>query len=283
VTSATLIERCCLIANPVAGNPTHYIIEQAFANRGLDWRFMTFEVDPAQLGDAIRGIRALGFRGVKIAEPFYESVVEFLDQLTERAKRCGSVNSITADGQRLVGDNTEGAALVELVRRYVNPTGVSAMIVGAGRLARAIAIGLAEAGVASITVVNRSEARGQRLVELIQGQTATTAKFLPLARGQMPLDADIALLVNATSLGEADPAAKLPFDPATFSAKLVVADVAFSTSRTWLTRQAAERGCRIIEGVELYVEQTAAALRAWTDDTPDVNAMREAAEEFLGI
>jgi shikimate dehydrogenase len=283
VTSATLIERCCLIANPVAGNPTHYMIEQAFAHRGLDWRFMTFEVEPPQLGDAIRGIRALGFRGVKIADPFQESVIEYLDELTDRAKRCGSVNVITADGPRLVGDNTEGAALVELVRRHVNPTGVTAMIIGAGRLARTIAVALAEAGAAAITVVSRSEPAGKRLVEMIQAQGPTTASLELLGGGQKAINADVAVLVNATSLGTDDPAAKLPFDTTSFHPKLVVADVAYGTSRTWLTRQAAERGCRIIEGVELYVEQTAAALRAWTDDTPDVAAMREAAEEFLGI
>jgi shikimate dehydrogenase len=283
VSSATLIEKCCLIANPVAGNPTHYIIEQAFAHRGLDWRFMTFEVEPAQLGDAIRGIRALGFRGVKIAEPFQEAVIEYLDGLTERAKRCGSVNCVTADGNRLTGDNTEGTALVDLVRRHVNPTGVTAMIVGAGRLARAIAVALAEAGVAAIHVVSRSEAAGKRLVDLIQAHSSTAASFAPLGTGQKSIDPEVALLVNATSIGAQDPEAKLPIDASSLTAKLVVADAAYNTSRTWLTRQAAEKGCRIIDGVELYVEQTAAAIRAWTDDTPDTAAMREAAEEFLGI
>jgi shikimate dehydrogenase len=283
VTSVTLIEKCCLIANPVAGNPTHYIIEQAFAHRGLDWRFMTFEVEPAQLGDAIRGIRALGFRGVKIAEPFHEPVIEFLDDLTERAKRCGSVNCLTADGQKLTGDNTAGAALVDLVRQHLNPSGVTAMLFGAGRLGRAIAISLAEAGVAAITIVSRSEAAGNRLIDMIQTHSTAAATFVPLGAGQISVDADVALLVNATSLGTNDPFAQLPLDPASLDPKLVVADVAFNTSHTWLTRQAAERGCRIIDGVELYVEQTAAAIRAWTDDTPDKAAMREAAEEFLGI
>jgi shikimate dehydrogenase len=283
VTSVTLIEKCCLIANPVAGNPTHYIIEQAFAHRGLDWRFTTFEVEPDQLGDAIRGIRALGFRGVKIAEPFHESVIEFLDGLTERAKSCGSVNCITASGQRLTGDNTEGAALVELVRQHVNPTGVTAMILGAGRLARAIAVALSEAGVAAITVVSRSESAGKQLVDLIQTHSTTTASFAPLTAAPKSLDADVALLVNATSVGSDNPLAKIAIDVSSFNSKLVVADVAYTTSRTWLTRHAAEKGCRIIEGVELYVEQTAAAIRDWTDDAPDKAAMREAAEEFLGI
>src|SRR5438067_2188530 len=91
VSSATLIEKCCLIANPAAGNPTHYLVEQAFTQIGFDWRFMTFEVSPERLGDAMRGIRALGIHGVKVGEPFHEPVIEYLDELSEAARHCGSV------------------------------------------------------------------------------------------------------------------------------------------------------------------------------------------------
>ena len=172
VPSATLIEKCCLIANPAAGNPTHYLVEQAFGQKGLDWRFMTFEVEPEQLGDAMRGVRALGFHGVKIGEPFQEAVIEHLDELTDAARRCGSVNCITATGERLVGDNTEGAALVELVRQQINPVGRRAMVIGAGRLARAIAMALAEAGMHADHDRQPQRRRpGRQLVELIQQQT----------------------------------------------------------------------------------------------------------------
>ena len=281
--SATLIEKCCLIANPVAANPTHYLIEHAFAHKGLDWRFMTFEVDPARLDDAMRGIRALGFHGAKIGEPFHEAVVEHLDELTDVARRCGSVNLVTADGDRLVGDNTEGTALVELVRQHVNPLGKRAMIVGAGRMARAAAVALADAGISAFTVASRDESAGQKLVQLIQRQTAAEASHVPLAGAPVPIDPEIAVLVNATSLGMNDPNAKLLIDTNSLNSKLVVAEVAYNTPRTWLTQQAAERGCRVVDGLSLYVQQTALALRAWTGVTPDTIAMREAAEEFLGI
>jgi shikimate 5-dehydrogenase len=92
VPSATLIEKCCLVACPVAGNPTQYMVEQAFALNGLDWRFMTFEVEPPRLGDAMRGIRALGFHGVKIDEPFQETVIERLDGLDPSQMRLGKHN-----------------------------------------------------------------------------------------------------------------------------------------------------------------------------------------------
>ena len=157
------------------------------------------------------------------------------------------------------------------------------MIIGAGRLARAIAIALADAGVTAITVASRKETAGQQLVELIGQQTAATATFVPLGGNSVAIEPDTAVLVNATSLGATKPDAKLPLNIESFGPKLVVAEVAYNTSRTWLTHQAAERGCRIIDGLSLYVQQTALALRAWTGVMPDTVAMREAAEEFLGI
>lgn len=282
MTSATLIEKCCLLANPVAGNPTHYLVEQAFSRSDLDWRFMTFEVDPAKLSDAMRGIRALGFRGVKIAEPFQEVVIEYLDALSDRAKLCGSVNCVTAEGDRLLGDNTEGTAIVGLARETVELAGRKAMIIGTGRVARAIAVALADAG-AAIIVASRTAEAGQRLVDLIQKQKEATAACVVLDGTPITIDPDVVILVNATSLGTSNPTARLMLDANSFGPKLVVADVAFNTSRTWLTRQAAEHGCRIVDGVQLYVEQTALALHIWTGIKPDTASMREAAEEFLGI
>jgi shikimate dehydrogenase len=283
VLSATLIEKCCLIANPAAGNPTHYLVEQAFAQAGLDWRFMTFEVEPAQLGDAMRGIRALGFHGVKVGEPFNEAVIELLDDVSDVARRCGSVNCVSAKGERLVGDNTEGAALVELLQQHINPVGRRAVILGAGRVARAMAIALVDAGITAITIASRKEAAGQQLVELIGKQSGASATFVALGANSLTIDADTAVVVNATSLGSTKPDAKMPVNIESFGPKLVVAEVAYNTSRTWLTHQAAERGCRIIDGLSLYVQQTALALRAWTGGTADTVSMREAAEEFLGI
>jgi shikimate dehydrogenase len=281
--SSTLIEKCCLIANPVAGNPTHYLIEQAFAHKGLDWRFMSFEVARPQLGDAVRGLRALGFQGVKVGTPFQQAVIEHLDALTEAAERCGSVNCVSAEGERFVGDNTEGAAFVALVRQHIDPVGKRAMVIGSGRLARAIALALAGAGTTEIAVASRNVAAGEALVELVQQHSAAAGSLVPLGGGPVAVDLETAVLVNATSMGAADPAAKLPLKVDSIHSKTVVADVAYNTLRTWLTQQASERGCRIIDGLSLYVEQTALALRAWTGVEPDKVTMREAAEEFLGI
>jgi shikimate dehydrogenase len=283
VTSATLIENCCFIANPVAGNPTQYLVEQAFAQKGLDWRFTTFEFALDKLADAMRGLKALGFHGIKVGEPFQEAVFEHVDELTDAARKCGSINCVTEQRERFVGDNTEGAALVELVRQQITPTGRRVMVIGSGRLARAIALALAEAGLSGMTIVSRNATTGQQLADLVKQHTAVETTHVALGPKAISIDSEIGVVVNATTLGTDRPDAKLPISVDTLGPKMVVCDVAYNTARTWLTQQAAERGCRVIDGLSLYVHQTALAFRAWTGAMPDTVSMREAAEEFLGI
>lgn len=260
------------------------MVEQAFLLAGLDWRFMSFEVDSARLGDAMRGIRALGFRGVKVAEPHQVTVLEYLDDMTELARLCGSVNCVTSDGTRLLGENTEGMALVDLVRGHGELAGRRAMVVGSGRLARVIAVSLAQAGVASIAVASRSAEAGQRLIEYIESETPAAASLIEFSdREPIKIAGEITLLVNASSLSTSNPAATLPIELAARSPRGVVVDVSYGSPSTWLTQQAASRGCAVIDGVDLYVHQTALAFKAWTGVQPDAAAMREAAEEFLGL
>jgi shikimate dehydrogenase len=282
VASESLIEKCCLIAHPAAGNPTQYLVEQAFERAGLDWRFMTFDVPADRLGDAMRGIRALGFHGVKVGDPFQSVVLEHVDDLTDAARRSGSINCITEVDDRLLGDNTEGAAIVRLIRKHTDPGGSKVVILGAGRLARAAGMELASAGAAAITLMSRNATAGQLLADSIQRQTGVNMDVVPL-EGNVSIDSDPAVLVNATSLGATKPDAKLPIDIESLSTKLIVVEAAYNTWRTWLSTQAAQKGCRTIDGLAIYVEQTALALQTWTGKLPDTEEMREAAEEFLGI
>ena len=85
MSNQSLLEKFCLIGQPVAGNPTHYMIEQAIRQASVDVRFLTFEVSIDDFGDAMRGIRALGLRGVKITAPPREAVLQYGDRPTDHA------------------------------------------------------------------------------------------------------------------------------------------------------------------------------------------------------
>jgi shikimate dehydrogenase len=209
-------------------------------------------------------------------------VIEHVDDLSDAARNAGSINCITAEGNRLVGDNTEGAAVVSLVRKKVDPAGKAAANIGSGRFARCVAMEFARAGTTAISIISRNATAGQQLADAIVRQTTAKATYVQLT-GAVAIEPDAAVLVNATSLGSIKPEAKLPIAVDSLDPKLVVVEAAYNTARTWLISQAAQKGCPIIDGLEIYVEQTALALQRWTGKLSDTTAMREAAEEFLGV
>ena len=128
--SSSLQEIVCCMGQPVAGNPTQYMMETAFAAAGLDARFLTLEVGPEQLGDAIRGLRAMKFRGVVLADPHRTAILEHLDKLSAAAELIGEVNFVQRHGDQLVGDNTVGKGLVRSLDGAVNPDGKQVVILG---------------------------------------------------------------------------------------------------------------------------------------------------------
>lgn len=166
---------CACFGHPVGGNPSQYMMERTFAHHDLDWRYLTLDVRPDELPAAIAGMRAMGFSGVNLATPHKLEVVPHLDELSESAKLSQSVNCVRRDNGKLIGENTDGQGFVRAVSGQLDPQGLSVVLFGAGGAARSIAVELAQAGCASITVVNRSRERGEALVELLN------ANFTPPA------------------------------------------------------------------------------------------------------
>ncbi|MCU0879716.1 MAG: shikimate dehydrogenase, partial [Pirellulaceae bacterium] len=159
MSSASLQEIVCCIGQPVAGNPTQYMMEKAFVAAGLDWRYLTLEVPPEKLADAVCGLRALGFKGANFTIPHKVAVIPLLDELSPAAEMMGAVNCVNRVGDKLVGENTDGKGFVQSLREFGELTGKRVVVLGAGGAARAIAVELGLSGVGEITIVNRSAIR----------------------------------------------------------------------------------------------------------------------------
>src|SRR5690348_1526636 len=121
--ASMLQEICTLFGQPVAGNPTQYMIEKAFAHHGLEWRYLTLEVAPEDLADAVRGMRAMGFRGGNITRPHKVAVVPCLDRLSDAAAMMGAVNCIVREGRELLGENTDGKGFMRSLTCLADPAG----------------------------------------------------------------------------------------------------------------------------------------------------------------
>lgn len=280
--SSSLQEICSLLGQPVAGNPTQFMFEKAFAFHGLEWRYLTLEVAPEDLGDAVRGMRAMGFRGGNVTKPHKTAVVEFLDRLSDAARLMGAVNCIVREDRQLIGENTDGKGFMQSLAGVIDPAGKRIVLLGAGGAARAIGIELALAGAAAITIVNRTAEPGERLAALLNEHTQTPANYTAW-EGEFPLPADCELAVNATSIGLNDPDARVPIDFSAASPKLVAADVVASPPDTRFLAEAKARGYQTLDGLGMIVNQGAIAFRLWTGIDPDVSVMREAVEEFLSL
>src|SRR5882724_11822843 len=150
-----------------AGNPTVDVMEAAFAHHGLHWRYMNMEVTAADLGDAVRGAKAMGFRGFNCSLPHKVTVIPHLDGLGESAGIMGAVNCVVRRGDQMIGENTDGKGFLKSLATAIDPRDKSVVLFGAGGAARAIAVELGLAGVKKLTVVNRSESRGAELVGLL--------------------------------------------------------------------------------------------------------------------
>jgi shikimate dehydrogenase len=248
-------------ATPAAENPTVAMIEAAYRHHHLDARYVNCDVAPGDLGDAVRGARAMGWAGFNCSIPHKVAVIEHLDRLGVSAEVIGAVNCVVRDGERWVGENTDGQGFLSSLRTVVDPAGASLVLFGAGGAARAIAVECALAGVASITVVNRDPARGRELVELLAERTPAHAELVVWDTTQR-VPETTGIVVNATSIGLfPDVEARLDLDPDSLSPGMVVADVIPNPPRTLLLRDAEARGATVLDGMGMLVNQGVISIR----------------------
>jgi len=281
-------ELVAVFGQPVAENPTQAMVEAAFRHHRLDWRYLTIEVSPAGLGAAVAGARAMGFRGFNCTIPHKVAVIPFLDELGESAALMGAVNCVVRRGERLVGENTDGKGFLESLRPLRDPSGARVLVLGAGGAARAIAVELALAGAAALTIVNRTPERGQALVDLLRGKVRERlgrdleATFVPW-RGEARVPEGTDVVVNTTSIGLfPDLEARVPLDLETLRPGTLVADVIPNPPRTRLWGEALARGCPVIDGLGMLVGQGRLGIRYWTGVLPDASVMRTALEKVFG-
>jgi len=264
------------------GNPTVVMVEAAFRHHGLHWRYINMEVSPADLGAAVKGARAMGFRGFNCSLPHKVSVIAHLDGLGQSASVMGAVNCVVLRDGRLIGENTDGKGFLKSLQSMIDPQGKSVVLFGAGGAARAIAVELGLAGVRHITIVNRSEQRGAELVNVLREQLQLEAQLVVWS-GDYTVPEGTDVVINGTSIGLYDPEARLAIDLDSLRPGMIAADVVFNPVRTRFLTEAAARGCRPLDGLGMLVNQGIVGIQYWTGIDPQPEVMRQALESVMGV
>lgn len=244
-----------------------------FETIGLDARYEAWPTPPEDLGDFMDRFRSENIRGASVTIPHKRTVMQYVDEMTFRAKSVGAVNTLFWKDGNIWGENTDVIGLAEPLRQLDELPG-SAMILGAGGAARAAAAALRELDVENVTVANRTRSKA----EIIAHDFVLRAVDW-LAR----MDERPELIINTTPLGmSGDLEALSPWDADRFPEGCVVYDIVYNPLRTRLLREAQAAGCRTIEGLEMFLHQGLAQFRLWTGKNLDEQAARELLLEQLG-
>jgi shikimate dehydrogenase len=266
-----------VFGHPVAENPTVVMHEAAFAALGLKWRYLTIEVLPDDLENAMKGIRAFNMKGINLTIPHKVNVLKYLDEIKPDAALMGAVNTVINVDGRLIGENTDGKGFMRSLTRDAkfDPSGKKAVVLGAGGAARSICVELALAGIRTISIVNRNTDRGESLTSLINTKTSSEAHFIRWEPGyELPKDTDV--LINATSVGLApDIHHKPDISYDSITGTMVVCDVIPAPATPFL-RESEKRGAKILDGLGMLVYQGAIGFKLWTGMDAPVEVMHHA-------
>lgn len=258
-----------VIGSPVLHSLSPVIHRAAFDAAGVDWTYAAFEVAPGAACDALAAMRTLGIAGLSVTMPHKEAVADAVDRLDPAARSLNSVNTVSWDGDRLVGWSTDGAGFVaSLADVDVSVDGAKVAVIGAGGAARSVIDALGRSGASDITVLNRTANKAEAAAALTP--RASPGIISDISR------ADI--VVNATSMGMGDDLS-LPCDPELLHDGQVVADLIYHPLETNWLRAAGQRGARTVDGLGMLVHQAALQQRIWLGDDAvvDTAAMHRAA------
>lgn len=269
-----------IIGDPVSHSLSPRLHNAAFAALGLDYVYVPLHVRAEDVGAAVKGLKALGFRGASVTIPHKGAVLPFLDDLSEDARLAEAVNTIVVDAGSLHGHNTD----VEGVRRALlavtgdTVRGEPVLILGAGGAARAAALALARLG-CPLTIANRTPARAERLAALITaGVTEARCRWSALSDVTGQAVTRHRVIVNATSMGMAGEGKVPAFIADNVRAGQVVFDAVYATAPTDFLAAAQARGATVVDGLTMLLEQAAEAFRLWTGVPAPLEVMRDAVQ-----
>ncbi len=253
-----------LFGDPVAHSLGPVMHNAAFEKAEINGVYLAFKVP--RIEDAMISMKALGIAGASITIPHKETVIPLLDGIDPLARGMGAVNTIVNRDGMLFGHNTDCMGAVDPLEKVCDLNGRRVVILGAGGAARAVAFGVKQRGAIPL-IVNRSQARGRALADELG------AEFIPKADIAF-VDPDI--IVNATSLGMAPDSDAIPIDPEILKPAMVVMDIVYTPVKTALIKAAVERGCIVIDGMAMFVNQGALQFELFTGRKAPIQTMKSA-------
>ncbi len=280
VTNKTKI--LCVIGYPIEHSMSPIMHNAAIHDLNLDYIYLAFNILPANLNHAVKGIRTFNIIGINITIPFKQKIMRYLDEIEPLAKKIGAVNTLKNDNGYLIGKNTDAEGGIKaLLNTGYEISGKNVLLLGAGGAARALTHAIVKY-VNKIVIVNRNEKRTLKLSNEIKynfGINIGVKKMINYILKDESEKVDI--IINTTPIGMFPNIDSTPI-PAEFLHKdLIVYDIVYNPLETKLIKDANEIGCKTLRGIDMLVNQGALAFEWWTNRKPNIKLMKEKVIEFL--
>lgn len=262
-----------VIADPVGHSLSPVIHNAAFRQCAMNRVYVPFRVPPEHLASFLTDAPKLGVKGLSVTIPHKESVIKLLTNLDSSARAVKAVNTIVFEGPQATGYNTDYPAAIDSLEAAMdglgqNPSpvaGKQALILGAGGAAKAVAHALVNRG-AEVVISSRTSERAQKLAEEIDcGAVDWTERY--------GVDPDI--LVNCTPVGMFPKVDDTPFEKHSLKPSMVVFDTVYNPENTLLIKEARDRNCTVVTGVEMFVRQAGLQFKLFTGREAPADFMRE--------
>jgi shikimate dehydrogenase len=275
---------CALLGFPAHHSMGPMIHNSAFEELDLPFVYVAHDVAPADLASAVAGARALGYRGLSITMPHKVAAMALVDDVDPMARAIGCINTVVNEDGRLMGYNSDGqGALDALGRAGIEVAGRRVLVLGSGGAARAVTMTVALRGQpAELALLGVVEDELVRLGRDVAAKTGKDARVQILTEATLTDAVGRAdVLLHCTPVGMTPETERSVVPRSLLRADLAVFDAVYNPRRTLLLRQAAAAGCRVVEGMEMFLGQAMVQFELWTGRPAPAQAMRQVIEARL--
>jgi len=269
-----------IIADPIGHSLGPLIHNVAFRSENINAVYIPFRVPRTGLPGFIQDAKELGIKGLSVTVPHKESIARMLTKVDPAVKGIAAVNTVVFKGADVVGYNTDYKAAMDCLENALGVVaaqpsplaGRTALLLGAGGLARAVAYGLSR--------------RGARTI--IAGRTRGKAETLAAKFGAKVVDwgarqnVDANMVINCTPIGMHPSVDETPFDRRHLKPSMLVLDAVYNPENTLLLKEARRQGCRVVSGVEMFVRQASLQFRLFTGRDAPTDLMRDVLKRAIG-
>ncbi|MFB8787660.1 MAG: shikimate dehydrogenase [Potamolinea sp.] len=277
-----------VIGAPIEHSLSPVMHNAAIAQMSADYVYLPLPVQPADLAIALAGFEAINLQGFSITIPHKQAIIPLLSEVSEIAQAVGAVNTVWRNNNNSwSGTNTDVEGFIAPLQADKRDwSHTTTVILGYGGAARAVVAGCLQLGCKDIHVVGRNQ---QKLTQFQQSwansSSSVTLNVHPWEH--LPqLIAQANLIVNTTPVGMYPHVEQSPVDAVTMqglSEGAIAYDLIYTPNPTQFLRQAKQQGAHAIDGLEMLVQQGAAALKIWLGQTPPVDIMRQSLQQHLGL